>query len=242
MKKIIVSTILSGLFVICGNTGFTKEVATLEKLPQSSYSKLCFQGKCALYDNFDNEIVTDLQYDDIVYITDTPYLKVKVNGKWALYYLYTDQELTLPIYDDIADLKINGHKYIGVKQHSKWAIFYTSTNQVVTGFIYDDFKPVETGGWNDCIYKVRSFDKYGFIKFNFFNIDKTDFEFVPAIYDDAEKLNTSNYKVKEQGKWAIYDTTKKKTASLFNYDDIKYNGTEFFGLENGEWNIIPLEK
>jgi hypothetical protein len=239
MNKLLKLLIIICGFMAVGKIAYASSPATLEKLPNSSYSKLCYQGKCALYDNFDKEIVTELQYDDIKCLDDTPYMKVKINGKWAIYYLYNDREITLPIYDDIESIRANGSKYLIVKQGDKWAVFYTIKSKLLTGYIYESFKRVDSDFDFDT-FKVKSFDKYGFITFGTFNVDDCDFDYVPAIYDEAEMFTATIFKVKEDDKWALYDAKIHKPVTLFEYDDIKYKNGNFRGQKDGAWVDIKL--
>ena len=234
MKKYFVIPVIAIVLGLCANICEAIDGATIQKLPNSSYSKLCYRGKCALYDDFDDEMVTALQYDDIALIDETPYAKVKVKDKWALYYLYSDIELTLPEYDDISTLKINGGHYVAVKKNDKWAIAYAVKPKLLTGYMYDDFIRVDND-WDYDIYKVKSFGKTGYIYMDIRNPEYCNFDYVPAIYDDAAKLNEDIYKVKETDKWAVYKVSAKKTVTLFVYDDITYRNDKLQGLQNGTW-------
>ena len=234
MKKYLIVPIIAIILGLSSNYSIAIEGATLQKLPNSSYSKLCYQGKCALYDNFDEQMVTALQYDDIALIDETPYAKVKVNDKWALYYLYTDRELTLPEYEDISTINVNGGNYVAVKKNGKWAIAYALKAKILTGYMYDNFARVDNDFDYD-IYKVKSFGKMGYIYIDIRSPEDCDFDYVPAIYDDAAKLTKNVYKVKESDKWAIYKISDKKTTTLFEYDDIRYKNEHLQGLQNGTW-------
>ena len=234
---------IAGLTALCANS------ATLEKIPDTSYSKYCDYGMCALYDNFDNVNVTNLIYRDIAYIKDTHYFKVQLNGKWGIFDLYKEKEITPIMYDDITSMKMNGGEYLAVKQDGKWAIFSARKVTELTDFIYDNFMPYEEDG----IYKVKASGKVGFVSLGLFKNDKTDVDFIPAIFDDAEPLTTyvkseiytyygPMYKVKQNGKWAIYDTDNKQLKTEYIYDDIKkFESGEFKGLKDGSWKTINLK-
>lgn len=144
------------------------------------------------------------------------------------------KEVTPIEYDDIIGI---GHKfgYFIFKKHGKVAFANILYGGLRFSKYYDEL--TELDDFN-LTYKFKENGKYGLVDMN------ADFrEVSPASFDDIkhDRTGSAYYYVKQNGKWAVYDTFHKQCITGYIYDDIKRldNGfNDIQGLKNNTWEEI----
>ena len=233
MKRFIISllTIVAlGSINVAENNCFAQESTMLNNY----YSKVCENGKCGIYAAFDREMITPMQYDDIVLINETGFCKVKMNGKWGIYSLDFRREASYVKYDDIASIQMNGNKCLKVAQNGKWAILDTFTGRELTTFKYDKVEPL----WQDY-FKVYVGNQCGLVQIQKMGMVSVK-EVVPVAFSDVQTFYSSTeFKIVQNGRSGVYSTRLNKIVVEPNYDDVKeprYDSVNT--LSNGVWSVV----
>ena len=195
-------------------TGTQKVVAqpTVQYFSEG-YSKVCENGKCALYDNDFKYYLTGLAFDDFEIIAPhiSCYVKVRNGNKWAIFNMPREKVITDFKYDQVVDMNMS-ERYFALLNNGKWAIFDTRSDKEITDFKYDSIAAYDVKGYGvenpetKHIFKIGVNGKWGLIRLAQFSGDKSNMELVPAIYDDVEYFgDINNFRVLQNGVWYDYN-------------------------------------
>lgn len=206
-------------------------------------------GKKGLYSYNEEKIVVPVKYDDIKsYTNDT--LIVTLNGKKGLLDIKSSKFFIPLIYKDI---KINQKFYLLLlkKQNNKFDLAYTYTENKKTYAAVIDIDADEISDdslWH-ASYKKEKFlsipiKKNGKYTIMLFSKERNIAgASLPYEYDEIIKIGNF-YKIKKNGKFALYDIFNQKFRSDFLFDDCERLGfTSYFKVKiDGKYAILDLDK
>lgn len=215
------------------NKGNSMQNRTVEKIPGTGYSKVCENGKCGLIENYNEQLVVSVKYDDVQYIGEETF-KILKDGKFALYNTIRHKGSEF-IYDD-AEFLIS-QNVIKVKSNNKYGIVDGLNMREALPVNYDkiellniterSYKIVENG--QAGVFAILSSDSLG----------TSGKELIKPSFKDVAYATNRFYKVFNGNKWAGYNHKTQTLATGFEYncDDLKYDGWywQVRKSANSEW-------
>jgi len=179
-------------------------------------------GKCG-HLSLQGEEVIPFIYEETAYFQEGV-SGMKLGGKWGI--INHKNETVIPF--EYEDIGFSDNNRISAKRNGKWGII-DKFNNVLVDFKFDELPYGVLGDRNCGSTYAKLGDKYGIIDI----FGETLFDFVCDECDYADDYGKW-YKLKKDGKWALYSCEKNDFVSPFMYDDIDFYERGFFKVTRGE--------